>query len=207
MAEFLPGYEAFGWIGFGAPKDTPPAIIDTLNKAINAAVADPTVKAHLFDLGGLRDAAEHARRIRQVHRQRYGELDQGGEIRQPQTGMRGRTMKFQRRRFLQCGGGCRRVAGSLALRRGGDLSVAADHRWSCRSPPAARPTFWRGSLPIAWARPLGQPVIIENLTGAAGSIGVGRVVHAPADGYTLSIGTLTTHVLIGGALSAAISIC
>jgi len=53
MAEFLPGYEAFGWIGFGAPKDTPPAIIDTLNKTINAAVADPTVKARLLDLGGL----------------------------------------------------------------------------------------------------------------------------------------------------------
>ena len=51
MAEFLPGYEAFGWIGFGAPKNTPPAIIDTLNKAINAAVADPTVKTRLLDLG------------------------------------------------------------------------------------------------------------------------------------------------------------
>ena len=33
MAEFLPGYEAFGWIGFGAPKDTPAPIIETLNKA------------------------------------------------------------------------------------------------------------------------------------------------------------------------------
>jgi tripartite-type tricarboxylate transporter receptor subunit TctC len=53
MAEFLPGYEAFGWIGFGAPKDTPPPIIDTLNKAINAAVADPAVRAHLVDLGVL----------------------------------------------------------------------------------------------------------------------------------------------------------
>jgi tripartite-type tricarboxylate transporter receptor subunit TctC len=53
VAEFLPGYEAFGWIGFGAPKDTPNAIIDTLNKAINAAVADPTIKARLLDLGGL----------------------------------------------------------------------------------------------------------------------------------------------------------
>jgi tripartite-type tricarboxylate transporter receptor subunit TctC len=53
VAEFLPGYEAFGWIGFGAPKDTPPAIIDTLNKQINAAVADPTVKARLLELGVL----------------------------------------------------------------------------------------------------------------------------------------------------------
>jgi len=53
MSDYLPGYEAFGWIGFGAPKGTPPAIIDTLNKAINAAAADSNVKARLGDLGGL----------------------------------------------------------------------------------------------------------------------------------------------------------
>ena len=45
---------------------------------------------------------------------------------------------------------------------------------------------------------LGQPLIIENVGGAAGSIGVTRAVRSPADGYTLSIGTSTTHVLIGG---------
>src|SRR6516162_2102673 len=45
---------------------------------------------------------------------------------------------------------------------------------------------------------LGQPVIVENIAGAAGSIGVGRAVRSPADGYTLSIGTVTTHVLTGG---------
>jgi tripartite-type tricarboxylate transporter receptor subunit TctC len=45
---------------------------------------------------------------------------------------------------------------------------------------------------------LGQPVIIENVAGAAGSIGVGRAARAAPDGYTLSIGTLTTHALIGG---------
>jgi len=45
---------------------------------------------------------------------------------------------------------------------------------------------------------LGQPAIIENVGGAAGSIGVGRAVRAPADGYTLSIGTSTTHMLTGG---------
>ena len=53
IAEFLPGYEAFGWIGFGAAKGTPPAIIDLLNTQINNAVADPTIKARLLDLGGL----------------------------------------------------------------------------------------------------------------------------------------------------------
>jgi tripartite-type tricarboxylate transporter receptor subunit TctC len=45
---------------------------------------------------------------------------------------------------------------------------------------------------------LGQPVIIENVGGAAGSIGVGRAVRSSADGYNLSIGTSTTHVLTGG---------
>jgi tripartite-type tricarboxylate transporter receptor subunit TctC len=45
---------------------------------------------------------------------------------------------------------------------------------------------------------LGQTVVVEDLTGAAGSIGVGRVVHSPPDGYTLCVGTLTTNVLIGG---------
>src|SRR6266576_193691 len=45
---------------------------------------------------------------------------------------------------------------------------------------------------------LGQPIVIENAGGAAGSLGVGRAVRSPADGYTLSIGTSTTHVLTGG---------
>jgi tripartite-type tricarboxylate transporter receptor subunit TctC len=45
---------------------------------------------------------------------------------------------------------------------------------------------------------LGQSIIIENIAGAAGSIGVGRAVRSPADGYTLSIGTSTTHMLTGG---------
>jgi tripartite-type tricarboxylate transporter receptor subunit TctC len=44
---------------------------------------------------------------------------------------------------------------------------------------------------------LGQPIVIENVAGAAGSIGVGRAVRAPADGYTVSVGTVTTHVMIG----------
>src|SRR5215471_11846041 len=41
---------------------------------------------------------------------------------------------------------------------------------------------------------LGQPFLIENVTGAGGSIGVGRAVRAPADGYTISFGHLGTHV-------------
>ena len=45
---------------------------------------------------------------------------------------------------------------------------------------------------------LGQPVVVENVAGASGTIAVAKAVHADADGYTLSIGTSTTHMLTGG---------
>ena len=45
---------------------------------------------------------------------------------------------------------------------------------------------------------LGQPIVIENVAGAAGTIGVARAVRSVADGYALSIGTSTTHMLTGG---------
>ena len=48
---------------------------------------------------------------------------------------------------------------------------------------------------------LGQPVIIENVTGADGTIGVGRAVRSAPDGYTLSIGQMATHALNGAAYS------
>jgi len=51
MGEFLPGYEASGWVGFGVPKDTPAAIIDVLNGEVNAGLADPKLKARFGDLG------------------------------------------------------------------------------------------------------------------------------------------------------------
>jgi tripartite-type tricarboxylate transporter receptor subunit TctC len=52
VAEFAPGYEASGWVGVGAPKNTPAEIVDRLNKEINAALADPEMKAKLANLGG-----------------------------------------------------------------------------------------------------------------------------------------------------------
>jgi tripartite-type tricarboxylate transporter receptor subunit TctC len=48
---------------------------------------------------------------------------------------------------------------------------------------------------------LGQPILIENVTGAGGTIGVGRVVRAAADGYTVSIGHWGTHVVNGALYS------
>ena len=52
IGETVPGYEAVVWYGIVAPKGTPPEIVDTLNKAVNAVLADPKLKARLAELGG-----------------------------------------------------------------------------------------------------------------------------------------------------------
>jgi tripartite-type tricarboxylate transporter receptor subunit TctC len=52
VGEFLPGYEATGFAGIGAPKATPAAIIDLLNKELNAGLADPKIRARIEELGG-----------------------------------------------------------------------------------------------------------------------------------------------------------
>jgi tripartite-type tricarboxylate transporter receptor subunit TctC len=52
VGEFVPGYEASGWFGVGAPKATPAEIVEKLNKEINAGLADPKLKARLADVGG-----------------------------------------------------------------------------------------------------------------------------------------------------------
>ena len=51
MADFVPGYEASGWQGIGAPKNTPADIVETLNKEINAVLAEPKIRARFIDLG------------------------------------------------------------------------------------------------------------------------------------------------------------
>jgi tripartite-type tricarboxylate transporter receptor subunit TctC len=53
VADTVPGYEASAFFGMSVPKGTPPEIIDKLNKEINAGLADPKIKARLFDLGGM----------------------------------------------------------------------------------------------------------------------------------------------------------
>ena len=50
--EFVPGYEATTWYGFGAPKGTSAAIIEKLNAEINAALGDATIKSRMAELGG-----------------------------------------------------------------------------------------------------------------------------------------------------------
>ena len=66
LAQFLPGYEAAGWIGVAAPAGTPPAIIDTLSKQLVAAVADEKIRTRFAELGAIpvsRQPAEFAKFI------------------------------------------------------------------------------------------------------------------------------------------------
>jgi tripartite-type tricarboxylate transporter receptor subunit TctC len=60
LRDFLPGYESSVWFGIGAPRNTPADIVDKLNNEINAALADPTTKARLADLGGTATAGSPA---------------------------------------------------------------------------------------------------------------------------------------------------
>ena len=109
-------------------------------------------------------------------------------------------MKFPRRKFLHL------AAGAAAL--------PAVSRGACAQAYPTRPItmivpFAPGGISDVMGRMmaeplraiLGQPIIIENVGGAAGSIGVGRAVRAPGDGYTLSIGTTSSHVLTGALYS------
>jgi tripartite-type tricarboxylate transporter receptor subunit TctC len=49
----LPDFEASGWFGVGAPKNTPAEIVERLNREINAGIADPKIKARFAELGSL----------------------------------------------------------------------------------------------------------------------------------------------------------
>jgi tripartite-type tricarboxylate transporter receptor subunit TctC len=60
VAETVPGYEASGWCGVCAPKNTPVEIVDKLNAEVNAALADPRIKARLADLGAIAFAGSPA---------------------------------------------------------------------------------------------------------------------------------------------------
>jgi len=92
--------------------------------------------------------------------------------------------------------GCCHFAHRVVRRNCRGLSQSADHLGG--SFPAGGPVDTLARIvtePIS--RVLGQPIVIENVSGAAGSIGVGRVARAPPDGYTLIQGIWSTHVLNG----------
>ena len=103
-------------------------------------------------------------------------------------------MKLPRRKFLHL------AAGAAAL------PAASRFAWAQNYPsrpitvivpfPAGGPVDTLGRFMSERMRAsLGQPVIIENVSGAAGSLGVGRVARAAPDGYTLGIGGWSTHVV------------
>src|SRR6202035_2779920 len=93
----------------------------------------------------------------------------------------------------------RRTCLSLALVAAG-LFAGSEAAWAQVYP--SRPItvvvpFSAGGPTDALVRTLGQPLIVENVTGAAGTIGVGRAARAAPDGYTISIGHWSTHVING----------
>ena len=53
VSQFVPGYDASSWFGVAAPKGTPAAIIESLNREINRGLADSTIRARLTDMGGM----------------------------------------------------------------------------------------------------------------------------------------------------------
>ena len=81
-------------------------------------------------------------------------------------------------------------------RGGAGLSSAPDHH-DCAVRCGRADGYDRRIVAERLRASLGQPVIIENVTGAGGSIGVGRAVRAASDGYTLSLGQWGTHVVVG----------
>jgi tripartite-type tricarboxylate transporter receptor subunit TctC len=75
LSEFLAGYDVSFWAGIAAPKNTPVAVIERLNQAINAVLADPKIKARLADLGAT-VASRLACRLRQAHCRRNRDVGQ-----------------------------------------------------------------------------------------------------------------------------------
>ncbi len=69
VGESVPGYEVTGGIGMGAPRDTPPDIIDKLNQAVGAGLNDATVRGRLVDLGDIPTPMSPAEYRRQIARE------------------------------------------------------------------------------------------------------------------------------------------
>jgi tripartite-type tricarboxylate transporter receptor subunit TctC len=83
VGEFIPGYEASGWFGVGAPRKVPVEIVDKLNQEINAGLADSKLKARLADLGSAVFAgspSDFARHIA-AETEKWGKVIQAANIR------------------------------------------------------------------------------------------------------------------------------
>jgi tripartite-type tricarboxylate transporter receptor subunit TctC len=109
-------------------------------------------------------------------------------------------MKLPRRRVLQLAAG---VASLPAASRFSSAETYPSRPITMVVPfPAGGPTDTLARILADHMRTsLGQFIVIENVSGASGSVGVGRVARAPPDGYTLSIGHWNTHVVNGATLS------
>jgi len=99
----------------------------------------------------------------------------------------------------------RRLLAAIAMAMFAGIAIAPAQTYPSRPItmivpfPAGGATDTLGRFLAERMRPmLGQTIVIENVAGAAGTIGVGRAVRAPADGYTIQIGTSTTNLLTGG---------
>jgi tripartite-type tricarboxylate transporter receptor subunit TctC len=105
-------------------------------------------------------------------------------------------MKLPRRKFLRLAAG---AAALPAMSRAATAQAYPTRPITIVVPyPAGGPTDTLARILAEHVRiSLGQPLIIENVSGAGGSIGVGRVARAAPDGYTISIGHWQTHVLNG----------
>ena len=111
------------------------------------------------------------------------------------------SSQHPRRQFL------RLAAGAVALPAVSRVATAQTYP---TRPITMIVPYGAGSATDVWARvlaewmgrSLGQPIVIENVTGADGSIGVGRVARARPDGQTIVLGTMATHVLNGAYYSA-----
>ena len=86
IGETVPGYEVSIWYGIAAPKGTPPEIVETLNQAVNAVLADPKLRARLAELGG-EPNADDAGRIRKAGGRGNREMGQGDPGGQHQSGL------------------------------------------------------------------------------------------------------------------------
>jgi tripartite-type tricarboxylate transporter receptor subunit TctC len=94
VAEFVPGFEASPWFGVGAPRNTPTEIVKKLNKAINAILADPKMKARLVDLGGavLSGSPGDFGKLIAEETEKWGKVVKGGQGSQHQGGVRWRRV-------------------------------------------------------------------------------------------------------------------
>ena len=76
IGDFVPGYDVEGFLGIGAPKGTPADIIDKLNQAVSAALADPNISQRLSDLGSPQVAMAPA----QFHQVIVHETEKWGKV-------------------------------------------------------------------------------------------------------------------------------